>query len=175
MLVGEHVTLRRIEKADLWRLWQWHEERELYLFDSLDVSVSLDVLNDRFTDLFNLKGDFLIEDSNGRGKGVISYSNVFWRNRYCEVICEIYEDDDDQIALLDSLATMLNFLFHECNLTRVQTSVWETSAEKRSAIESIGFVPEGSLREHTYRDGVYEDTMVYAVLADEFADTQLRG
>ena len=68
MLIGEKVNLRRIETADLWQLWHWHEMEELYLFNRIDPYISYDEANQKFDDYFHRMMDFLIEKDHFRFK-----------------------------------------------------------------------------------------------------------
>ncbi|MCD4676480.1 MAG: hypothetical protein K8S18_10870 [Desulfobacula sp.] len=73
MLIGEKVRLRRIEKVDLWHLWEWHEKDELYLFKTIRSFVSWDELHDDFHNHFSWKGDFIIESEENSVLGICSY------------------------------------------------------------------------------------------------------
>ncbi|MBW2057721.1 MAG: GNAT family N-acetyltransferase [Deltaproteobacteria bacterium] len=171
MLAGRRVNLRRIEKADLWQLWSWHEERDLYLFLKIRPFVSYDQLNERFAEYFAWKGDFLIENDAGRALGVCSYQPVAWKNRFCELGLQICESDPDQVYALDTLSTLLGFLFGEMNLSRVQAFVAEFACHEISAFEKAGFLLEGRLREHLFREGMYRDLLIYAMLREDFGNT----
>jgi RimJ/RimL family protein N-acetyltransferase len=168
MLVSEKVVLRRIEKADLWQLWKWHEENELYLFSRIDSFISYDLLNERFSEFFYLKGDFLIESKDGKPLGVISYGDIIRKNRTCEIAFRMCEVDPEQTIALDTLSTMLTFIFGELNLFRVQTYLPEYFSEETAVAEKTGFFLEGKLREHLYRDGSYKDLRVYSLLKKDY-------
>jgi hypothetical protein len=63
--------LRRIEKVDLWQLWQLHEERELTLFKELKQLISWDELNQHFMKYFGWQGHFLVEDKGGDSLSIL--------------------------------------------------------------------------------------------------------
>ena len=54
------------------------------------------------------------------------------------------------------------------NLHRVALDVNADNARAIACYRKCGFVEEGSLRQDRYRHGVYIDTLVMGVLADEF-------
>lgn len=168
MLVGKGITLRRIEKSDLWNLWKWHEENELYIFNRIDPSISIDLLNERFADFFNLNANFIIESGDGKSLGVCSLTNIAWKNRCCEVVFDVRENGTDQGVPLDTLNTLLTFVFEEYNLLRVLAYVSEYPTNQASIFEKIGFRLEGKLREHVFKDGRYRDVMVFALSRDDF-------
>ncbi len=168
MLVGNEITLRRVEKADLWQLWKWHEDDELYIFNRIDPSISIDLLNERFADFFNLNANFIVESGVGMPLGVCSFSNVAWKNRSCEVVFEVRENGTDQAIPLDTLHTLLTFVFEEYNLYRALAYISEYPGDQVTIFEKIGFSLEGKLREHVFKEGRYRDVMVFALSRDDF-------
>lgn len=61
--------------------------------------------------------------------------------------------------------------FRKCladyGLTRIQSFVLPSSADKIRLIESLGFRKEGVLREHFFHDGKLHDIVAYAWMAEE--------
>ena len=166
MLIGEKVNLRRIEKPDLWQLWKWHEKHRLYLFTRLKPFISWDELNEDFFKYFGWKGDFLIEDKRGKAFGVCSYQDVNWKNRSCELALQAY--GSEQTFAVDAVTILLNFLFDELNLSRVNTFVPEFSTFEIQALKKAGLIPEGKLREALFWNDKYQDILIYAILKEEF-------
>jgi len=166
MLVGKKVNLRRIEKVDLWQLWQWHEKQELYLFRQLDLPISWDNLNENFMKYFAWKGDFLVEDMQGKGCGVCSYQQINWKNRNCELALQFY--GAEQESSVDAARILLSFLFNEMNLLRIYLFMPIFFTFEIQAIEKVGLVLEGRLREVIFHNGGYKDTLVYGILKEEF-------
>jgi RimJ/RimL family protein N-acetyltransferase len=171
MLIGKKVRLRRIEKADLWKLWQWHEERGLYLFNELKQFISCDEVNQDFLKYFGWKGDFLVEDKRWKALGVCSYKNISWKNRSCKLAIQLYESE--QTFAIDAITILLEFLFEELNLSRVYSFVPAFFLFENQAFEKAGFIPEGKLREAIFWDGKYHDISTYAILKEEFEKEKL--
>ena len=171
MLIGKKVRLRRIEKADLWKLWQWHEERGLYLFNELKQFISWDDVNQDFMNYFGWKGDFLFEDNQDKALGVCSYKNMSWKNRSCELAIQLCESE--QISAVDAIRILLKFLFDELNLSRVYSFVPAFFLFECQAFKKVGFIPEGKLREAIFWDGKYHDILTYAIINEEFEKEKL--
>lgn len=161
------MILRRIEKVDLWQLWQWHEERELYLFEELDQLISWDEINQDFMKYFGWKGYFLVEDKGGKTLGVCSYKDINWKNRSCEFAFQLYETE--QTSAIDTILTLLAFLFKELNLSRVYSFVPVFFLFENQAFKKTGFIQEGKLREAIFWDGKYHDILAFAILREEFS------
>lgn len=166
MLTGKNVNLRRIEKTDLWQLWQWHEERELYLFRQLHIPISWDDFHENFMKYFAWKGDFLIEDNQGKGCGVCSYQQINWKNRNCELALQIYRAEE--ALSVKAVKILLGFLFNELNLLRAYLLIPDFFVYEIQVIEKVNLILEGRLREVFFRDDGYQDTLVYGILKEEF-------
>jgi RimJ/RimL family protein N-acetyltransferase len=167
MLRGKSVTLRRIEKVDLWQLWQRHEERELILFKELKQLISWDELNRDFMEYFGWKGNFLVEDKGGRTLGVCSYKDINWKNRSCELAVQFYKTEE--APSIDTILTLLEFLFKELNMSRVYSFVPVFFSFENQALKRTGFIPEGNLREAIFCEGKYHDILAYSFLREDFS------
>jgi [ribosomal protein S5]-alanine N-acetyltransferase len=63
---------------------------------------------------------------------------------------------------------MVKYACETLNLHRVWLHVYEDNPRGIRAYEKVGFRREGVLRQDNYRDGRYWDTLVMAVLRDEW-------
>lgn len=63
---------------------------------------------------------------------------------------------------------MVQYAFDRLNLNRVWLHVYEFNERARRVYQKVGFRPEGRLRQDTFRDGRYWDTLVMGVLRDEW-------
>ncbi|SDP05410.1 Protein N-acetyltransferase, RimJ/RimL family [Nakamurella panacisegetis] len=64
---------------------------------------------------------------------------------------------------------LLEHLFTDCGLGRVQIQTDAVNNRSQAAIERLGAVREGVLRRHIQRaDGTFRDTVVYSILKDEW-------
>jgi len=68
----------------------------------------------------------------------------------------------------DATLTLLRFAFDEMNLRRVMLHVDERNLRAIACYRKCGFVEEGRLRADRYAEGRYWDTVVMAVLDEEF-------
>ena len=162
MLIGKKVRLRRIEKADLWTLWQWHEDRGLQLFTEFKQLISWDELNQNFMQYFGWKGYFIVECERGRALGVCSYKDINWKNRSCELALQFFELK--QTYAIETVTILLRFLFEELNMSRVYSFAPAFYRFENKLFEKVGFVSEGKLREAVFHDGKYHDILTYAIL-----------
>jgi RimJ/RimL family protein N-acetyltransferase len=68
----------------------------------------------------------------------------------------------------DAMRLVLNFAFNELNLRRVQLSVFSYNERAIALYEKLGFVREGTFREHLQRDGELFDMFLYGLLRREW-------
>jgi RimJ/RimL family protein N-acetyltransferase len=67
---------------------------------------------------------------------------------------------------------VLRFAFRTLNLHRVWLHVYEFNERAQHVYEKIGFRTEGRLRQDTFREGRYWDTIVMGLLRDEWRATE---
>jgi RimJ/RimL family protein N-acetyltransferase len=63
---------------------------------------------------------------------------------------------------------MVGYAFETLNLNRVTLQVYEYNPRGMRTYEKVGFRREGVLRQDTYRDGRYWDTIVMGILREEW-------
>jgi RimJ/RimL family protein N-acetyltransferase len=63
---------------------------------------------------------------------------------------------------------MVGYAFNTLNLNRVHLRVYEYNERGRRAYEKAGFRVEGRLRQDTFRDGRYWDSLMMAVLREDW-------
>ena len=168
MLIGKEVQLRRLEKADLWSLWEEHEKDELYLFKSIRSSVSWDELYDNFHSYFAWKGDFVIEGKENNLLGVCSYHNINWKNRSCSISFKMTEKGCEFLYSVDAVQILTSIIFNELNLIKIDTFVSQVAIFNIQTFEKAGFLLEGILREHVFKDNKYLDIHIFSLFREDF-------
>lgn len=66
---------------------------------------------------------------------------------------------------------MLEHGFGALGLRRIFLEVLETNTRARSIYERLGFVVEGRLRQHQFKNGAFVDVLVMGMLRDEYRRT----
>ena len=65
---------------------------------------------------------------------------------------------------------LIEYAFRELELHRVYATTSSANASSYRVMERLGMRREATLKEASFRDGVRYDTLIYAVLAQEFPD-----
>ncbi|HEX8696854.1 MAG TPA: GNAT family N-acetyltransferase [Longimicrobium sp.] len=63
---------------------------------------------------------------------------------------------------------VMAFGFHALGLHRIQATHYARNPQSGAVMRKLGMRHEGSLREHIFKWGVFEDIEVYGILRDEF-------
>lgn len=68
----------------------------------------------------------------------------------------------------ETISAILDYSFHELNLHRVDANVGADNISSRNLLIKLGFVHEGTLRQHYITRGQYEDQLCFGLLRDEW-------
>ena len=69
----------------------------------------------------------------------------------------------------DAARTMVDFGFSELHLHRISAAIGPDNAASIAVVERLGFSREGRLRDHVHTNGSWRDSLLYSVLAQEWA------
>ena len=117
---------------------------------------------------------FGIETGDGNLVGNIGLRDLDWKNRNASLGIVIAESEYWGRGYgSDAVITMLAFAFHEMNLHRVYLSVFDFNERAIRCYEKCGFRHEGRAREVFFRDGRYHDSLLMAILRQEFVNEDL--
>lgn len=167
MLNGKIVSLREMEVQDLDQLFLWDEKDELYLFKGRYKFASQEDLKKNFIG-YSFSQKIFVISSEQNPIGLASYWDENNKNRTCEFYARIYDQSvDPQPYLAESLNLLIKFLFTSENLSRIYTCISDPFDEIKPVLDKLGFVKEGTLREHRFIKGQYVDTQVYGQLVSE--------
>lgn len=70
--------------------------------------------------------------------------------------------------MTEVMTPILAYGFGEMNLHRVEAFVGKENVPSLKLMSNFGFTQEGHLKEHYLKNGVYEDSLVFALLRSEF-------
>lgn len=102
--------------------------------------------------------------------GGISAINVDDRNESCEVGYCLGYDFWNKGITTEALKAVLEYLFCEASFNRILAKHDVENPASGKVMMNCGMVYEGRLRQHYLRhDGVYSDSLVYAILRSEHA------
>jgi RimJ/RimL family protein N-acetyltransferase len=175
MIHGARVTLRPFRLDDLPYLRRWFDDGEVMrcwgerqpLLPAESFAADL-APGGRFTHI-EQTGYFWVADETSRALGYLQYEGGALRDRRAQIGILIGERDAwDQGYGTEAVVVLLNWLFSHRGFHRVWLTVQANNPRAARVYEKIGFVREGTLREHNFYDGRWQDEHVYGILAAEF-------
>lgn len=176
MLSGKKVRLTAVTEEDLVTINEWYQDPDfLRLYDSTPAYPQSkgeseerikEAQEDPNTFLFAIRGlgeETLI--------GLLEMDGIAWSHGTTFVSIGIGEAHNrGQGYGREAMELALQFAFHELNLHRVCLTVFSYNEAALQLYEKLGFVQEGTYREHLLRDGQRYDMHLYGLLRDEWEE-----
>jgi [ribosomal protein S5]-alanine N-acetyltransferase len=171
-LIGPNVYLRPLEREDAPVLVPW--------FNDPDVSRTLlrhrpqtlrdeEAFLDKVTQSEHDVALALVVRATDRLIGVTGLHQIDFKNRHCSFGIVIGEKAEWGKGYGTEATTLLvKHAFETLNLNRVWLHVYEYNDRGRRSYEKVGFRQEGVLRQDCYREGRYWDTIVMAILREDW-------
>jgi RimJ/RimL family protein N-acetyltransferase len=104
----------------------------------------------------------------GKTIGELKMKNFRWFNRKAELALIILPEEQGKGYGTDALKTIIEYAFNDMNLHRLEGEVIEYNDVSKKVLETLGFKPEGRLREAKYSKGKYWDILRYGLLKNEY-------
>jgi RimJ/RimL family protein N-acetyltransferase len=167
-LQGPRISLRPVEEADYPLIQAWQNDPDVWWLMDYEQPFSLaDIAESECR--AREEGEPFVIEAEGRPIGRIGLNQFRLRDR----ICSLYLFIGDRRAwghgyARESVAVLLAHAFDHLDLHQVE--LW-TLAVNHAAIhvyEACGFVQDGTLRERSFKDGVWIDRIAMSVQRKEF-------
>ena len=182
MVYGDGVRLRSIERDDLPRFVQWLNDPETR--QGLAVRFPMGMAEEEHWFEENLKAEpglrALALDAHAESPapaatanwthiGGTGFHKIDWGDRWGEIGILIGNKEYWNRGYgTEATRTLVRWGFDGLNLNRIWLRVYEDNARAIRCYEKVGFRIEGRLRQDRFRDGRYLDTIIMAILRDEF-------
>jgi RimJ/RimL family protein N-acetyltransferase len=171
-LVGDRVYLRPLEKEDAPLFVTWLNDREVARTLLRHHPINLPA-EEEFIAQACARDDALalgiVLRETDRLIGSAGLMQINWRNRHAGfgILIGAKEEWGKGYGT-EATALVVRHAFETLNLNRVWLHAYEFNPRGLRAYEKAGFKREGVLRQDTFCDGRYWDTVVMAVLRDEW-------
>lgn len=101
--------------------------------------------------------------------GWCSYHVWYLRHNRAEIGYVLYKDEyKNQGYISEALETVIPYGFNEMKLHRIEAFVGVQNEVSLKVMKKFKFNQEGCLKQHYLRDGVYEDSLAFGLLVDEY-------
>ncbi len=171
MIAGERVILRALDTEDLDRCFRWWNDPQI-----------VRTLKSRYPTPFFKEAEWLegavrstheerhfaIERRDSREHiGNASIHQIDWVSRRAKFNLFIGEPSAWNKGFGgDAIRALVRFAFDEMNLEKLRIDVFEYNERGRHLLETNGFVQEGKLAREFYREGTYQDVVIYSIFRD---------
>ncbi len=172
MIKGMTVVLRSVEESDLDMLREWINDQDIARrVGGFTFPVSRAEQHDWFlkTQADTRSRRFMI-DVNGETIGTTGLWEIDWRNRHALTGIKLGTAASRGRGFgSDAIMALAAYAFQQVGLNRLWTEILVTNQPSYHAyVERCGWVVEGRLRQHVFRDGEFLDQYRIGLLADEF-------
>lgn len=174
----ETVYLRALDIEDLDRMHTWHNDSELYEmhggpFRFISRQATRTWLEHKTS--FSANGTTADEINlamcvNGTDKhiGNIYLRQINWISRNAELRIFIGDPNERSKGYGKSaIRQLLKYAFNDLGLKRVHLGVLADNPAAKNSYEKIGFVVEGQLKNHAFKEGKWKDVILLGICAGE--------
>jgi len=99
--------------------------------------------------------------------GLILHEYDEYSNRIMFTIAISEEQQNKGIGKM-TMKRILDYIFKDRKIRRIYIEVYETNERAIKLYEGFGFIKEGRLRKHTYKNGDYIDLFIMGLLKEEY-------
>jgi UDP-4-amino-4,6-dideoxy-N-acetyl-beta-L-altrosamine N-acetyltransferase len=175
MLKGKNIYLASVSKESIEQLRNWRNNPEFRKYFREYREISKEMQNAWFMNRVEGNSsqiDFEIRDI--KTDTLIGHCGLYyinWVNRTAEFTIYVGDLSFRGAGFGSSaLRTLLKYGFEDLNLNKIWCEVYDNN-EAIEIYKHLGFVPEGILRKHVYKNGAYLDAHVLSLLREEFGET----
>ncbi len=170
-LVGAHVYLRPVETDEAPRIAPWFNDPEvtrfMRRFRPMSIAEEVDFLQKMRSSDTELALAIALRETDDL-IGIIGLNNIDARNRHAALGIGIGEKQFWGKGYgTEATGLVIRYAFQTLNLNRLWLHVYEFNTRAIRVYEKLGFQVEGRLRQDTFCEGRYWDTLVMGVLREE--------
>lgn len=169
---SEHLRLRQLQPEDAAALFDIFSDEavtryyDLYPYSSVDEAEEMvEFFADAFFDERSIRWGIARKSDNV----IIGTCGYVWLRRFRgEVGYDLAQAYWRQGIMTEALNAILDFGFQELKLNRIEALVMTGNVASAGLLTSLGFVEEGTLREHDFFKGQFHDMRCFSLLEREF-------
>lgn len=175
ILKGKKVTLRPIEESDLELLQAITNEPEVeQTIVGWSYPVSMKDQKQWFQAFRNSDAfvRYIIETEEDGPIGLTGLRNINWKDGTADGggIRILRESMRGKGIATDAYMTILRYAFYELRLNRISESALASNLASKKFMLKCGFKEEGIMREAVYKNGKYQDKVVFGCLRKDFCE-----
>lgn len=173
MLKGELVSLYAIEESDLEQIRLWRNLESLRDYFREVYEIPLWKQKEWFKNSNSNPNEkyFIIKlNETNKALGVVGINYINWINAHCQLSLYIGVDElyiDDKGWALEAAQLIQKFAFNTLNLHKIFVEIFDFDRLKMKLLNDLGYLHEGTLKEHVFKKGKYNNSLIYSKLSDQ--------
>lgn len=174
MIAGDKVILRALEHDDLERCYRWMNDpmvvRALKSRYPMPFHTEAEWLENA-TSVSATERHFAIERKDDRVHiGNASLHGIDWVSRTAAFGFFIGDSESWHKGYgSDGVRALVRFSFEEMNLRKLKIKVFDYNDRAKLLLSGLGFAEEGKLEREFFREGKYQDIVIFSVFSDVVA------
>jgi [ribosomal protein S5]-alanine N-acetyltransferase len=173
----ERLWLKELNPEIMNIVFTSYSDEEIVAFLGLKSENELDIEKINFSQgLSSYRSSFkaflIVEKSSGQVIGKAGFHNWATQHSRAEVGYAIYDDaDKGKGYMTEALAAIIDFGFMHMRLNRIEAFVGTNNEPSLKLLARFGFVREGVLRSHYFKNNRMEDSVCFSLLQSEYVAT----
>jgi RimJ/RimL family protein N-acetyltransferase len=171
MIEGKRIYFRSIETTDIPQIVHWRNQKDIH--DYFYEYEPLSILKQEKWLAYSLNTEdknFIICDSEyGKAIGTVAIYHIDWRSRKCEwgrLFLDVSARGKGYAKNIEAL--VYNYVFEHLNMNKLYCEVFAFNEGVIKAHQNFGHQIEGTLRNHVYRFGKYQNVVTMSILQADY-------
>lgn len=112
---------------------------------------------------------FLVDKATGKTIGDCAFHTWYYKHNRAEIGYTMRDESYKRKGLMkEALRRIVQYAFEDMGMNRIEALTGTTNEASQRLLKHLGFSYEGHLKQHYFRNGIYEDSIFFALLKDEY-------
>ena len=176
----ERLLLRELNPEAYGKLLASNNDQEIKSFFGFTTEEQLQEEKNRFAKgltTFNksFKFFFIVEKQSNKTIGWCGYHTWYVTHNRAEIGYMLNSDEYmGKGYMTEVLKAVIDYGFNKMNLHRIEAFVGPDNTPSLKLMDSFGFIKEGVLREHYFKNNKMEDSVVFSLLRREYEANKIK-
>ena len=171
----ERLVLRKLKKSDLNDYVEWRANPEYHKFLSSRAKKNIEEYQDVIESAVESYSDpntlpyWAVELKNIKKMiGFVSVEECLKKHKSITMGWGLNLDFQGYGYAYEAVRAVINYLFNEYDIHRIEVSIWEGNERSRKLAEKLGFIYEGMGREARLKEGRFINNWRFSLLKPEW-------
>ena len=176
MLIGKNILLREVREEDIRIFGSWKNDAQYYEYFYELVPITMQQQQEWLSKIIHDPSEIIFSIALKKSRdvciGTVGFQHIDLRNRKAEWGRWIIGDRENaprgtgkEVEFL-----MLEYAFEHLGINKLFCEVLKTNEKVVSLHKRFGFVEEGLLKEHIFKQGAFVDVILLALYAKRYFD-----